>query len=147
MGAEAPSKPSAKPVPWKDTQRRCYTRNTTTRHEGGDMISSIDITGIKYEVGDKVRKYVVDKVGALDRYVPQHARKSMTADVKLCEVNQAHGNKYEVEVIINVPEKVITAKDTTMNMMAAVDIVEAKLASQLKRYKAALLDKKVSTIA
>lgn len=111
------------------------------------MISSIDITGIKYEVGDKVRKYVVDKVGALDKYVPQHARKTMTADVKLSEVNLAHGNKYEVEVIINVPEKVITAKDTTMNMMAAVDIVEAKLASQLKRYKAALLDKKISTIA
>jgi putative sigma-54 modulation protein len=99
------------------------------------MIASIDITGIKYDVNDRTKKYVMRKVGKLDKYAPLHARKSMTADVKLREVNRAHGNKYEAEVILHVPDKVITAKDSTLNMMAAVDIVEAKLIAQLRKYK------------
>ena len=57
------------------------------------MIASIDITGIKYNVNEKTQKYVIEKVGKLDRYVPQHVRKSMTVDVKLKEVNRDHGNK------------------------------------------------------
>ena len=81
----------------------------------------------------------MEKVGKLDKYLPGHARKSVTADVKLRQVNRDHGNKYEAEVILHVPEKTIVAKDTTMNMMAAVDIVEAKLVAQLRKYKAALV--------
>lgn len=103
------------------------------------MITSIDITGIKYDVNQKTHKYVMEKVGKLDKYLPGHARKSVTADVKLRQVNRDHGNKYEAEVILHVPEKTIVAKDTTMNMMAAVDIVEAKLVAQLRKYKAALV--------
>lgn len=109
------------------------------------MISSIDITGIKYNVNAKTQKYVEEKVGKLDKYLPTHARKSMAADVKLREVNKDHGNKYEAEVIIRVPGKTITARDTTLNMMAAIDIVEAKLIAQLRKYKDAAIARKVST--
>ncbi len=109
------------------------------------MIASIDITGIKYDVNEKTKKYVIHKVGRLDKYVPMHARKSMAADVKLREVNRAHGNKYEVEIILQVPEKVITAKDSTLNMLAAVDIVEAKLVAQLRKYKASVAARKLAT--
>lgn len=108
------------------------------------MIASIDITGIKYNVSDKTQKYVIDKVGKLDKYVPSHARKTMVADVKLRQVNQDHGNKYEAEIILKVPEKTITAKDTTMNMMAAIDIVEAKLIAQLRKYKESLSPRKTA---
>jgi putative sigma-54 modulation protein len=101
------------------------------------MITQVDITGVKYDVDDTTRKYVIKKVGRLDRYLPRHARKSVTADVKLKEVNQAHGNKYQAEIILNVPDRVLTAKDSTVNMLAAVDIVEAKLATQLRKYKEA----------
>jgi len=108
------------------------------------MIASIDITGIKYNVSEKLHKYVVDKVGRLDKYLPAHARKSVTADVKLREVNRDHGNKYEAEVILNVPDKTIIAKDSTMNMHAAIDIVEAKLVAQLRKYKDAITDHKAT---
>lgn len=108
------------------------------------MIASIDITGIKYNVNDKTQKYVMDKVGKLDRYVPSHARKTMAADVKLRQVNRDHGNKYEAEVILQVPDKTITAKDSTLNMMAAIDIVEAKLIAQLRKYKDSLVARKVA---
>ena len=109
------------------------------------MIASIDITGIKYNVNERTQKYVIDKVGKLDKYLPAHARKTMVADVKLREVNRDHGNKYEAEVIIQVPGKRITAKDSTLNMMAAIDIVEAKLIAQLRKYKDAAVARKVTT--
>lgn len=103
------------------------------------MIKQVDITGVKYDIDSTTKKYVMKKVGRLDRYLPRHARKSVTADVKLKEVNRDHGNKYEAEIILNVPEKKLTAKDSTVNMLAAVDIVEAKLATQLRKYKQATL--------
>lgn len=109
------------------------------------MIASIDITGIKYSVNEKTQKYVISKVGKLDKYVPAHARKSMVADVKLREVNRDHGNKYEAEVILQVPEKTITAKDSTLNMMAAIDIVEAKLIAQLHKYKDSVMARKTAS--
>lgn len=101
------------------------------------MIENLTITGIKYELNDTTKKYVEKKIGGLDKYLPRHARKSASADVKISQIDNPGGNKYEVEVIINVPEKVITAKDSTMNVLAAVDIVEAKLNGQLRKYKQA----------
>lgn len=99
------------------------------------MINSINITGVNFDLDETTKRYVIKKIGRLDRYLPRHARKSATADVKLKQVNRDHGNKYEAEVTIHVPERALTAKDTTMNVLAALDIVEAKLAVQLHRYK------------
>ena len=104
------------------------------------MITSIEITGInKYSLDDTTKKYVMKKIGRLDRYLPRHARNSVSAEVKLKEVNRDHGNKYEAEVMLNVPDKKITAKDSTLNMLAAVDIVEAKIVAQLRKYKQATI--------
>ena len=100
------------------------------------MITHIEITGVgDYSPDEATKKYVKKKVGSLDRLAPRHARKSMHADVKLAEVNRDKGNKYEVEIILSVPDKRLTAKDSTMNMFAAVDIVEAKMAAQMRKYK------------
>ncbi len=98
------------------------------------MITHIDITGVRYQVDDVTRKYVLKKIGRLDRFLPRHARKSAQADVVLKEVNRANGNKYECHINLLLPQKTITAQDSTLNMLAAVDIVEAKLTSQLKKY-------------
>jgi putative sigma-54 modulation protein len=100
------------------------------------MIQSIAITGVKYEVDDNTKKYVTKKIGRLDRFLPRHARKSAVAEVKLKQVNRDHGNKYEAEIILHVPDKQLAAKDSTVNMLAAVDIVEAKIVGQLRKYKA-----------
>ncbi len=99
------------------------------------MIKITDITGIKYEIDEATRKYASRKISSLERYIPRHARKSASAEIKLKQIDKSHGNKYEVEVIISVPDKVLTAKDTSSNILATIDIVEAKLAGQLRRYK------------
>ncbi len=99
------------------------------------MITAIEITGVNYEVDETTRKYVTKKISRLDRYLPRHARKTASAEVKLKQVNRDHGNKYEAEIIFQVPDHILTAKDTTVNMLAAVDIIEAKLMTQLRKYK------------
>ena len=100
------------------------------------MITHIDITGVgAYALDDTTHRYIIKKIGALDRFVPRLARKTIMADVKVAEVNRENGNKYEVEVLLDLPGRRVTAKDTTLNALAAIDIVEAKLASQLRRYK------------
>lgn len=101
------------------------------------MITSIQVTGISYEVDEATNKYVLKRIGHLDRYLPRHARKSVFAEVKIDQVDHDHGNKYEVEVILHIPGKLITAKDSTSNVFAAIDIVEAKVRTQLNDYKQA----------
>ena len=101
------------------------------------MIESIDISSKRYEVDETTKKYVLKKIGRLDRYLPRHARKTATADVRLRQINGDHGNKYEAEVVFNIPDKRITVVDSTVNMLAAIDIIEAKLVTQLRKYKEA----------
>lgn len=103
------------------------------------MIEAITITGVRYTPDEQTKKYVLKKIGRLDRFLPRHARKSVSAEVTLKEVNRDHGNKYEAEVLLHVPDKNLTAKDSTLNVLAAVDIVEAKLAAQLSRYKQSMI--------
>ena len=100
------------------------------------MIANVEITGVGSYIPDEpTKKYIRKKIGALDKKVSRHARKTLRANVKLAEVNRDKGNKYEVEVILYAPDKTLTAKDSTMNILAATDIVEAKLSAQIRKYK------------
>lgn len=99
------------------------------------MITHIDITGVNLDLGEDIKKYVRKKIGQLGKYLPRSARKSARADVKVRQTNNRLGNKYECEVILHLPEKQLTAKESTMNMFAAVDIVEQKLKNQVVKYK------------
>lgn len=99
------------------------------------MISQIEISGIHYEVGDEIKKYLTKKLGKLDKYVPRHARKTVHLEVKLSE-RQTKSDRNQCEVIVHLPDQKLTAKEATINMFAAIDIVEAKIGNQLKKYKA-----------
>ena len=104
------------------------------------MIERIEISGQHYEVDDDVRKYVEKKIGRLDKYMQSHARKSAHAEVILKQSKAKDKNQYTAEVILHVPKDRITAKESTMNIYAAIDIVEAKLTTQLKKAKQKALD-------
>lgn len=95
----------------------------------------IEISGIHYDIDDKTDAYIKKKVAKLVDYIPRHARPSAFANVKITQVNQKDNNKYECEIVLTLPEKVLVAKDYAPNALAAVDVVEAKLRSQIRRYK------------
>ncbi len=98
------------------------------------MISHIDISGIHYEVSKDLKKYVSKKIGRLDRFVPRHARKTLKAEIRLTEL-KTKTDRNQCEITLHLPEQQIAAKEATINMFAAVDIVETKLKTQLKKYK------------
>ncbi|HTH71901.1 MAG TPA: ribosome-associated translation inhibitor RaiA [Candidatus Pristimantibacillus sp.] len=99
------------------------------------MIKRIDIDGVHMEVGDDLRKYVTNKIGKLEKYVPRFARGSVHAEVKLKEGKLKAREQRTCEVILHLPHDIITVSETTINMFAAVDIVEQKLKNQLHKYK------------
>lgn len=100
------------------------------------MLRKIIISGVHATADKNLQKYVQKKIGRLDRYVPRNARASALADVKLKEGKATDGNHCQAEVILQLPHETIVLNESTVNMYAAIDIVETKMRIQLKKYKA-----------
>ena len=99
------------------------------------MIEKLDIAGVHMDVGPDLKKYVEKKIGRLDRYVPRRSRESVRVQIKLKEGKAKDKNERTCEIIMRLPRETITLSETTINIYAAIDIVETKLRNQLKRYK------------
>ena len=99
------------------------------------MIKQIEITNIHMDSNPEVTKYVKKKISKLDSYMPKHARKSAHAEVRLKESKSKDKKTSTCEVTLHVPNEQIMATESTVNMYAAIDIVEEKLKTQLRKYK------------
>lgn len=99
------------------------------------MIAKFEIHTVKGNTDKKIQNYITKKIAKLDRYAPRHARESMHVQVFLKEHTKNNKKSNTCEVVMNLPGEVITVKESTINMYAAVDIVETKLKNLLKKYK------------
>jgi putative sigma-54 modulation protein len=99
------------------------------------MIHKLEINGVHMSVGDDLRKYVMRKIGRLDKYIPRDSRESVHTEVKLKEGKAKDKQIRTCEVVMHLPHEKFTVSETTINIYAAVDIVEEKLKSQLHKYK------------
>jgi putative sigma-54 modulation protein len=86
-------------------------------------------------VSDDLKNYIEKKIGKLDKYMKRANREGARAEVKVKESTGKGGKKCTVEVILYTPDYKLTAVESTINMHAAVDIVEAKLQKQIRRHK------------
>lgn len=100
------------------------------------MIESIQINAVHEALEDDLRKYVTKKIGHLDKYMPRKARQSAHAEIWIKQVKRDGKTQHLCEVVMHLPHDTLNTKEATVNIYAAVDIVEAKLKSQLKKYKA-----------
>lgn len=100
------------------------------------MIEKIEVNGNGYKVEDSLRKYAEKRLGKLDRYLPRTAKKDIVTKMIVTEIGKNKGEKFEISVAMDIPGgKVIAAKDECTNVFAGVDLVEAKLTGQIRRYK------------
>lgn len=99
------------------------------------MIQKLEIQGVHTEVSKDLQKYIQKKIGKLDQYMPVAARESAHAEVKLKEQKVKSRVECSCEVILHLPKETISTKETTVNMFAAVDVVEEKLKNRIKKYK------------
>jgi putative sigma-54 modulation protein len=98
------------------------------------MIVEIKLRGMEPDV--KVTKYIHKKIGGLEKFVPKVQRKVAVISVFLEEdPNGREQNRFVCEAIISLVGTKLVAKDSTVNIYAAIDIVEAKLKTQLTDYK------------
>lgn len=99
------------------------------------MLQKFEVQGVHTTVNESLRKYVNRKIGGLDRYLSKHDRESAHGEVILRESKSKSTDHCSCEVILHLPNQTIVAKERAMNMFATVDIVEAKLKQQIKKYK------------
>ena len=100
------------------------------------MIEKIEIIGNNFKVEEPFKKYTEKRLGKLDRYLPRGSKKDIVAKVIVVEIGKNKGEKYEISVAMEIPGgKVIAARDECTNVFAGVDLVEAKLTGQIRRYK------------
>ena len=97
------------------------------------MIETIEITGNDYKVEEGLRKYTEKR---LDRYLPKEAKKGAIIRVVVAQIGKGKTDKYEITATMELTGgKTIVAKDECTNVFAGVDLVEAKLTGQIRRYK------------
>lgn len=99
------------------------------------MIERLEIAGVHLNLDEDLEKYTRKKIGQLDRYAPRNARESMHAEVKLKESQGKKKNKFTCETILHLPKETLMTSEATINIYAAIDIVETKLTQQIKKYK------------
>lgn len=99
------------------------------------MIQKLEIAGVHLSVGDDLKKYVQRKIGRLDRFLARGIQDSIHVAVKLKEGTRKGKSERTCEVVMHLPHETLTVHETTINIFAAVDIVETKLRLQLKKYK------------
>lgn len=99
------------------------------------MFKKFEIRGVHATVNPKLRAYATRKIGGLDKYLSRHSRESAHADVHLKETKKKGSDHCRCEVTLHLPHQTIVVKENALNMYAAIDIAEAKLKQQLKKYK------------
>lgn len=99
------------------------------------MIQNVDITSVHTTLDDELRKYISKKLTTLDKYLPRMSRASVRMEVKLKESKAKDKRDSMCEVVLHLPHETITVSESTINMYAAIDIVEAKLKHQILKYK------------
>jgi putative sigma-54 modulation protein len=99
------------------------------------MFARFEVRGVHTTLDENLKKYVEKKIGKLDRYLSKHQQQSARCEVILKESKAKDKKQCTCEVVLHLPKENIAVKESTLNMYAAVDIVEAKLKLQLKKYK------------
>lgn len=96
----------------------------------------LDVSTRNYEADAKIKAYVQDKIGGLDKYLPRKTRQAAQLQVMLeDDPNGREDNHCVCEAILSLPGAQLVAKEGAINIYAAVDIVEAKMKAQVRTYK------------
>lgn len=95
-----------------------------------------ELTARNYEIDAKLKDYIEDKLGGLEKYVPRQVRGVATCSVIVeDDPNGREDNRFVCEAILKLRGEQLVSREGTVNIYAAVDIVEAKMRAQLAKYK------------
>ena len=96
---------------------------------------NLKIQGHNFDLSDKVTVYVNEKIGCLDKYLPKRREQYFGTVVLSQDPSGREDNRFVCEARIEVAGPDLQSKEATINIFAAIDIVEAKLKAQAMKYK------------
>jgi ribosomal subunit interface protein len=95
----------------------------------------LHITSKDLELSERITAYTERKIGRLDRYLPRQMGDLEGRVILEYDQSGREGNQYICEAMIEVPGPNLEARDATLSIFAAIDIVEAKLKAQARKLK------------
>ena len=95
----------------------------------------LHITTKNFELSDKITAYVDKKIGRLDRYLPKSMKDIEGRVILEVDPSGKENNTFICEAMLEVPGPNLEARDATLSIYAAIDIVEAKLRVQIRKLK------------
>lgn len=97
------------------------------------------VSGKNIEITNGLREAVVDKLSKLERYFTPDTEVNVTLSVEK--------ERQRIEVTIPIKGTIIRAEQVSSDMYASIDLVEAVLERQLRKYKNKIVDQKQSAMA
>jgi ribosomal subunit interface protein len=96
----------------------------------------VEIKGRNLELDPKKKAYAEKKLGGLEKFVAKGDREVASVQVMLeDDPSGREQNNLVCEAIVTLPGAKMVVREGTLNIYAAIDIVEAKLKNQLRDYK------------
>jgi putative sigma-54 modulation protein len=89
-----------------------------------------NVRGENIEVTPAIREYVEKKISKLERYFTEAPDAKVNVNLRF---NQDKSSK--VEVTIPLPQLVLRAEETNVDMYAAIDLITDKLERQIRKHK------------
>ena len=90
-------------------------------------MADIQITGVHFEVSDRIRAYVSEKIDVLTKYNAKLSKIHVT-------IHHAEKKGYRVDVDMHLPHgKDVIAHDSEATVYAAIDMAHDKCAAQLRK--------------
>ncbi len=96
---------------------------------------NLHLSSDNFESDAKIADYVADKIGKLDKYLPKASKNGQGKVILIEDQSGREDNKYVCEAILSVAGTDLVAREAAINMYTSVDIVTAKLKSQVIKYK------------
>ncbi len=106
----------------------------------------LTITGLGMQVDENMHKYLMRRLGKLDSLLPREQREYAHAEVRLKDTSGEGKNDAYCEVTVHVQGNSLVAKETTLNIYAAIDIVFNELKTQINKYTDLALDRRTGRI-
>ena len=105
---------------------------------------ALQIAARKFEVTDELENYIERKLAKLDKYFPRnHQPTGLKVEIARDE-SVTPDKRYHISVQLTAPQHKMHAETATMNPHSAVDIIEAKLKDQIRKYKDKHLPKRLT---
>ncbi len=95
------------------------------------MIHTLSAEG--FDLTPKLQKYLTGKVKDIEKYIPRKARESAVLAVHF-KVSKK-GQEKTCTLALQLPQKTLSAHETTGHMYAALDIATVEIRRQLADYK------------